>query len=281
MQNWQDLIDYINDELLSTESTLVEQPRPSNNYWLRLANEAFKHLGVLDRINFTPTGGTGVSEITKPISCDKVYEVIYKNKSLLKADASEFRSAHGLVYVLTPNKVVFNQEIDFVTGEIILKGSGSLPAMVKDPSALSTPFSILNERFHEAIGYYMLWRFWTGQPTREAQQMAINYKTAFDLDRQRYIFSLRKAKSGFPKLSVFEDMKPRIVSKTEYHYNYINNIDAYTKAEIDAIIQNALQTAETTATGLANTAQTNAQGYTNTMVGEINTVLDDINGEDA
>ncbi len=281
MQNWQDLMDYIRDELLTTESTFIEQPRPSDNYWLRLANEAFKKLGVLDHINFVPTGGEGVVEITRPISCDKVHKVFYKGKEVLKADKGVLGACPGLAYALYPNKVVFNQEISFTTGEVILKGSGLLPAMVKDPSALSSPFSILNERYHETIAYYMLWRYWGGKPSREGQQLAMNYKSAFDIDRQRYIFSLRKAKSDFPDLSPVTRQAPRIVTKAEYHYNYINNIDAYTRAEVDAMIQAALQAAETTAAGLATTAQTRAQGYTNTMVGEINTVLDDINGEDA
>lgn len=283
MQSWQDLMDYINDELLSSESTLVEQPRPSNNYWLRLANEAFKKLGVLDHINFVPTGATGVNEVTRPISCDKVYAVIYKGKELIKADKQDVRNACGLVYALYPNKVVFSEEITYATGEVILKGEGLFPAMVKDPSALSTPFMILNERYHETIGHYMLWRYWQAQPPiNKFVIYKVNYyRELYETDRQRYIFSLRKAKSDFPDLSIKSEGRPRIYTRAEYTYNYINNIDAYTKAEVDAMVQAALNSAEVTATGLANNAQTRAQGYTNTMVGEINTVLDDINGEEA
>jgi hypothetical protein len=119
------------------------------------------------------------------------------------------------------------------------------------------------------------------KPTRENQALAESYKAMFDDGRLHYIWAVRKAKSEYAKFFDMHEAPHRPFSVTTLTYNYVADIDAYTKGQTDVLLAQTLSAANAHADTEADRAQTQAQGYTNTMVGEINTVLDAVNGEDA
>ena len=274
MQNWQDLMNYVLDTIRMADNSYKSEATPSNTYFIGLANEAFKQMGALDKITFIPKGISDLTDvIRKPNACDHIDVAVLRGAIIKESNAYQYTQEPVLSYYLSNYNMVFNREISFNTGELVLTGSGNVGGMLKDVEATS-PFELINERDHAIIAFYMLWRYFASLPKTQDNILSANdWERMWREGLRNHYRNNTIARTQPFKLydNICHDSSGSgndNGNNATYYYNalvaYVNtaisSIDTYTKKQIDD-------------------KDKAVKDYTDEIVGEINEVLDNTNGE--
>ena len=285
MQNWQDLLNYVNNVLITYDPSYLNKARYGNDLLLSLANEAFNRLKALDYVcfvnDYAVTSNTKIVKV--PNACDKVCQVILKGEVIKSSNPNDYLNISDLAYYLTDTQIVFNQSVTFAEGELQIIGKGTFSKLIKNPNS-DSPFNALNERHHELIAWYMLANYAGDVNDRNVVTRMSFYTNKFNEGLQEYKWSnvVRRCEP----FKLFDSPTRPYISGNPYLM--INNVsvtylfnsdDYYTKPETDLRDTDTLDDAETFAeTGDTETLDY-SRGYTDYVIGNINELLDDINGE--